>query len=708
MIVSEVLAQLRALSVLMLRFWKRGPLASARPRADGRRASGLVLRMVFVVVFANYGVRMGHNSTWLAGDHGGLAVQWLALGVGGLAAIFGLSSSGVWARGVVTPLQAPLLDTLPLWESTRVALAVAQNVGAHVLCVGAVYGASGEVNLGRAILLGLALSMTCTLVGTAIMRLLRTVVPATRIARITAVVIALQFVFFLIPNMALFLAQWEGGAWVVAPLAPLGTAIVRGGDLSDALLSLFLPALVAGFGVAAAERIGYDRVDAVPTKRIRAAQDGDLTVDRVERLLMSREPQRRMVWFAIVYSALLVGGAVALSFITSGSTHFPRGETLVRWPLFLSTTMAFSSAAGRAARLSARDLVARPLLAPLPIGPSDLLRGKAAAVRRQMLLLGAPLVGLVLLPGPLPVHLQVLWRVATTILALWLTADAAVSVAFLTTGLGSTNARGGVGSGFGLEGTLLFLPLMGVAMAPYAWSAVVSLACVALLSFEARRAALGCVRWLDDGEGFERETPVWRALLVFTAFQATQVLAMQLLELSAVEAATATAIAYLASAAALLALTFYERRDLPPIRLLPDNAFYIVLGLAGGLASGAVAVGYNWALVHFGLKPASPAETAGTVLFAAVAVFAAPIAEETFFRGWLQDVVGLQYPGRGKWFALAVASFAFAAVHPPIAFVPVLTLGLVAGGLFAASGSIAAGMIAHIVYNLVVTVAPFH
>ncbi len=702
---SGVLAQIRALSLLLLRFWKRGPLMSARLGAGGRRASGFVLRVVFVVIFAHFGVSLGHNSVSSAGERAKLAFQWVLLGLGGLCAIFGLSSSGAWARGVVTPLQAPLLDTLPMWEPSRVALLVLQNLGAHVLCIGAMYGASSGVDPGRSVLLGLALSTTGTLLGMAFMRLLRTVVPVTRIARMTAVVVALQFVFLLMPAGASFLAKWEGGAWIVEPFAPLAAAVVARGDVPDALLGLLITALVAVFGIGAAERVGYDRVDAVPTKRIRSAPVRDLTVERVERLLLSREPQRRATWFAVGYSALLVGGVLFVAFTVPGAMHLGAGEPLVRGLLFFSTMMAFSSTSGRAGRLSARDLVARPLLAPLPIVPSDMLRGKAATVRRQMLLLGAPLVGLIFLPGPLSSHLQILWRIVAILLALWLTADASVSVAFLTTGLGSPGARGGLGSGFGLEGTLLFLPLIGVAMAPYAWSAAISLACVALMSFEARRAALGCLRWLDDGEGFERETPVWRALLVFTAFQATQALAFQVLGLSPIEPEMARAIAYVVSATALLALTFYERRDLPPIRLMPDNAGFIVLGLLGGLASGAFALGYQKALIRMGLEGPSPIEGSGAILFAAVAVFAAPIAEETFFRGWLQDVIHRQYPRRGKWFAIVIASFAFAAVHPPLSFPLVLLLGLIAGGLFAASGALAAGMIAHLMHNLVVTLA---
>jgi membrane protease YdiL (CAAX protease family) len=253
---------------------------------------------------------------------------------------------------------------------------------------------------------------------------------------------------------------------------------------------------------------------------------------------------------------------------------------------------------------------------------------------------------------------------------------------------------------------LLFLPLVTVATAPFVWSAVVAVGCSALLSIEARTAALGCVRWQDDGETFDRETPVWRALLVFTAFQATQALALQILGLSALAADDAVAIAYVASAVVLLALTFYEQGGRTASSLLPVSAFVLVAGVLGGLVSGALALGYGRLVASLGIDVPRIAVGPGRYAMAAALVLAAPIAEETFFRGWLQDVVHLQYERRGHWFAVGVTAFAFAAIHPPLSFVPVFVLGLVTGVLRASSGSITAGIVAHALHNAIVLFLP--
>ena len=84
------------------------------------------------------------------------------------------------------------------------------------------------------------------------------------------------------------------------------------------------------------------------------------------------------------------------------------------------------------------------------------------------------------------------------------------------------------------------------------------------------------------------------------------------------------------------------------------------------------------------------------------AVVAAPLAEETFSRGWLQNAIADDLPPSRRRWAFAIAALAFALSHVGTYGVPRLVLGLVAGALFAAFGGLGPGMLAHAVHNGVV------
>ena len=80
-----------------------------------------------------------------------------------------------------------------------------------------------------------------------------------------------------------------------------------------------------------------------------------------------------------------------------------------------------------------------------------------------------------------------------------------------------------------------------------------------------------------------------------------------------------------------------------------------------------------------------------------LAVVAGPIAEEMFFRGflysWLRARVGV---ARG----LFLSAFLFALLHmDPVAFVPILGLGLLFGWVYEETGSLAAPIAIHIFHN---------
>jgi membrane protease YdiL (CAAX protease family) len=323
------------------------------------------------------------------------------------------------------------------------------------------------------------------------------------------------------------------------------------------------------------------------------------------------------------------------------------------------------------------------------------LTAKASTLRRSLLLVAAPLV-LVLLAGYwhrdwLP---ELGFRVVTSIAAVAVYATAAGYVAFLTAGLGSTRPRGGVlGS---LESFLLAVPFAGVLFAPGLPSALLSLSTLGALTFEARRAALSTIDWLDDAER-EHGTEVWQALVAFGGFQGAQLLVQQLAGVlaGALPTTLQLLIAYASGAALLWAVTVREQPTPPPAR--PKLA-----GL--GLVAGALSSGFAWLYLRW-LHPTSP-EGAGfaasTGLELAIVVLTvscvAPLVEERFFRGWLQLALERALGSKRAW-APMLTALAFAAAHPARSFLPVLVLGLINGALMLRWRSLSACMVAHAVHN---------
>ena len=265
------------------------------------------------------------------------------------------------------------------------------------------------------------------------------------------------------------------------------------------------------------------------------------------------------------------------------------------------------------------------------------------------------------------------------------------------------------GAGTRLEGLLIAIPLFGALAAPTPLTELPSLAALALLAFEGKRAAAQRVRWLDDaGDDLERETPVWRALLVLAFFVGLQ----GFLGLGLFWALPGVALgsAYLVSATALVLLTLNGRQGLPALAWRGTRPWLMPVGAALGAAAGFVGIGYGKLVERFGVdagplanafQDASPVVQAGLVRGGGPGRAAS--AEELFFRGWLQPAIAVELPGRWKRAAFAVAAFAFAAVHPGVAFPVVFLLGLIAGLLFELTGGVLAGICAHAAYNAVVS-----
>lgn len=84
--------------------------------------------------------------------------------------------------------------------------------------------------------------------------------------------------------------------------------------------------------------------------------------------------------------------------------------------------------------------------------------------------------------------------------------------------------------------------------------------------------------------------------------------------------------------------------------------------------------------------------------FAAVLVVLAPLAEEVFFRGFVQEVLRERL---GRWRTVLAAALLFASIHRyAVQFLPVFLLGLLLSALYEWRRSLVAGMTAHSLLNL--------
>ncbi len=114
-----------------------------------------------------------------------------------------------------------------------------------------------------------------------------------------------------------------------------------------------------------------------------------------------------------------------------------------------------------------------------------------------------------------------------------------------------------------------------------------------------------------------------------------------------------------------------------------------------GLLSGLLGAGYLLLLEH----PAVPYPA-----LAVLAVLCAPVFEEFIFRGLIFAGLRRTLPLRPAMLASAVV---FAMVHPPIAFPPVLVMGLCAAWCYERTQTLAAPGVVHGVYNAVVLSAEY-
>jgi len=126
-----------------------------------------------------------------------------------------------------------------------------------------------------------------------------------------------------------------------------------------------------------------------------------------------------------------------------------------------------------------------------------------------------------------------------------------------------------------------------------------------------------------------------------------------------------------------------------------------------GIALGALAVGYLAVLRHLPFlgellhqqQEALQAIAHGKLWMALLAVGFAPVAEEYLFRGMLYRALDREW---GGWRAMLGSATFFAIYHPPLSWLPVMSLGLLNAWLFKKSGRLAPCVLCHMAYNALV------
>ncbi|MCA9602956.1 MAG: CPBP family intramembrane metalloprotease, partial [Myxococcales bacterium] len=461
--------------------------------------------------------------------------------------------------------------------------------------------------------------------------------------------------------------------------------------------------LVVALAVYALERsvrrVGADErnVLAGATKVVRSAgrvgtANVDVVLDARERYRMSF-PVATFVNLALVaiVAWMRVDGAVG-----SAAPFHVLVVTLLIYGMLITIAMAM----GLANRCVTRDLAARPFLTPLPLAPNVLVGARSRWIAKYALVASLPLLAIPILSEPYLGEMAL--RGFAALASAWLAGFAAPCVVFL-----SASAYGVEGSavrGHMAERLLLTIFALAPVAAPNVPAGLVSLTVLGAFAVVTRQSAERCVRWIDDPEDFVREIPVWRALLSFGAFVSAQAVVMLLVGLVTKNTALVAAISYMVSGLLLMALTWADRRGLPPLVVRPRRLVHLVWGGLGGLLSVGCALGYTRLLVALDIRESGAVLSvdAGVLLLAFAVVIVAPIGEELFFRGWLQDAVDHEYARGRRWFAPLVTAAAFAAIHPPLGMPAVLVLGLIAGLLYQRTRSLLPAVLAHAIHNAAV------
>jgi membrane protease YdiL (CAAX protease family) len=680
---------------ILLRLWwlqmRRRPLRVG----EAPKLSGAPTFLLISVLSAGYLAMIAWQSVARNVNEDPGRFTWHMLGVLLLGFATGVArgSSKLQVRG---NRNDAFLDTLPLRTLARLGLQFVDTFTfipltfTGVLSAMSQRGTLGGASIPAA-LLGTTAFMGCYVFGTATIAWVRALGPASAgmwggYTGVALSVLAMLGMF--VPLGRLWVGDPHSisarlaGAWVEPSAASL--AVLYAGFVVLGLASYR--------ALAAANRYGIDQLD----PQMRAPKQSKRRRGRaaLERLMMMRQGGRALL---VIY-VLLVSGAISL-LATGTLRRLPASSFMFAtgFAIYLGALQTI----GQAARAARADQQARPFLAALPISPHQVLDGKARALR--LLLLPVLALLLVLAGASLwRTDSSYTYRILLSFLALFVLVDGAVSIAFLSTGIGVLGI-GGSQSTTGYSTQILMLPLFATVLAPNDWSATTACIATIAVSFESRRAARMNVRWIDDpADDVERETTVWRALLAASAFFAMQALSYRILSLFDMPMGYTLALSFASSAALLALLSFRNDARIERPRFLPDRPVFWLFGALAGTGSGLLAREFAKLIPQPTDSPNLEFSGGELAAMGLMMTVIAPLVEEYFFRGWLQRAIAADLPVGKKQWAFVLGASAFALAHFGTYGVPQLILGLLAGWLFARGGGLWPCILAHALHNGVV------
>jgi hypothetical protein len=177
------------------------------------------------------------------------------------------------------------------------------------------------------------------------------------------------------------------------------------------------------------------------------------------------------------------------------------------------------------------------------------------------------------------------------------------------------------------------------------------------------------------------------------------------------------ALGFVASGVLSVALVLAARWKARTVRLRQDLGITLgrgpgaIVGSAALAGTGAILVGIaylyllgRWPWLHHLAQESmrEEVELLDKTWGFALAVFAAPLVEETIFRGMIFRSLRRNH---GVMVSILASALLFAVVHDPLSVAPVFVLGCAAGLAFEWSGSIWSAMLVHSAYNAAMAVA---
>ncbi|MBI5532964.1 MAG: CPBP family intramembrane metalloprotease [Deltaproteobacteria bacterium] len=636
------------------------------------------------------------------------ARQWSIFGAF-LMAIGGVAQAEMPPSGSRTAqasmLSHPLLLALPVTPWVRPLLALASQPSQILFPIAILVGTANRSVCSWLSAAGLGL--LAVVAGAYAAGISTTVARATRWRWLVRTWPTLMLLLGICGASAMLLAAYLGPARGPAKLLTLAERALSSCSVAEIAMGWLVPfpvLIVLGAAVLRVTvRVGYDRIAMAPQLRTYPDAGSLMRIADIEKLMSSRDFARP----ALVVAAQIF--TFALSFVGAYAAE-PKLRALGQDRLgtlhaLCMTVIALYSCGvawlitRRAARSVARDLAAAPLLSTLPIEPRELLEGKASAMRFLALpFLAAMLPWIIALPASL--GQEMLWRLGLVIAAFWLVAQGGVSVTFLR----QSRVRQQSVSWLNVEMLLLTTPLSGIVLANSLPAGLLGLVVLGAISTEAKRASQRAMRWVDDaGDGAVRDTEVWRAMVALGVFSVFGGIGSSVLLLLAPERTRFAALAVVLASQILLGAQTVSRKGLDP--LFPRGArgwLRTAAAPAAGMISVAAAAVYLLLLRRLHIEmPQTPSAAGVTrVAWLAVVLAGAPIAEELFFRGWLQPALPRELPSRWQPWTFALTAGLFASIHGPIGFVPVLVLGLIAGALRMWTGGVVAGIVVHMMHNV--------